>query len=653
MGSLCSNLEKDDAPGEKNGQGRRDDNHTTRHSSPRLRKPPHHHRRPGSPSPNAHHRRHRHHQIDKEMAQEMIEAHDKIIAGTGGVLTRNGLQRHGRQTTILDQARTRSATAKKIQDSDDYFRQRIEVMNREKTLAFDFRLTALASPKEIEANAIIQIIKAEDQRLVYDAAEPRQGWGGQNHPRFPTDHFLSNVHLINKTRLLDIAIKMPKGAHLHIHFNACLQPHVLLAIAKNMDRMFITSDRPLPPSEDGRTDEEARNALHLCEIQFSILPPEKENPGDIFSPNYVKRQTMKYSQFLVEFPKHHNNADPEEWLTSKLVFHENEAHNVLQTVHGAWEKFNGRTRMMKGLFNYESAYRKYTRGILEDFVRDNIQYAEIRPNFMETNQLWTDDGTRQIDNVGIMNIIIEEFDRFQKRTKNSFGGLKVIYCTPRSFSNESVAFALDECLRFKQRWPEWIAGFDLVGEESKGRPLRDFISEFLAFRKNCDEAGLDIPFLFHCGETTEIGNDTDGNLVDALLLNSKRIGHGFALARHPYIMEHMKKRGICLEVCPISNEELGLTPRITGHAMYNLLANNVHCTLNSDNGTIFRSTLSHDFYQAMVGKTDMTLHGWRQLIEWSLEHSCMSEEELVVVREDWEKRWESFLDWVIAEYGSR
>lgn len=53
----------------------------------------------------------------------------------------------------------------------------------------------------------------------------------------------------------------------------------------------------------------------------------------------------------------------------------------------------------------------------------------------------------------------------------------------------------------------------------------------------------------------------------------------------------------------------------------------------------------------MVGKTDMTLHGWRQLIEWSLEHSCMSEEELAVVRADWDKRWESFLDWVIAEYG--
>lgn len=112
--------------------------------------------------------------------------------------------------------------------------------------------------------------------------------------------------------------------------------------------------------------------------------------------------------------------------------------------------------------------------------------------------------------------------------------------------------------------------------------------QFLEFQRNCKEAKVEIPFLFHCGETLELGSETDGNLLDALLLKSKRIGHGFALARHPYIMERMKKEGICLEVCPISNEVLGLTPRVNGHAMYNLLANNVHCTVNSDNGTLFK-----------------------------------------------------------------
>lgn len=46
----------------------------------------------------------------------------------------------------------------------------------------------------------------------------------------------------------------------------------------------------------------------------------------------------------------------------------------------------------------------------------------------------------------------------------------------------------------------------------------------------------------------------------------------------------------------------------------------------------------------------MDLHGWRQLIEWSLEHSCMSLKELALVRSEWEKRWEEFLDWIIETY---
>lgn len=116
---------------------------------------------------------------------------------------------------------------------------------------------------------------------------------------------------------------------------------------------------------------------------------------------------------------------------------------------------------MKGLFNYETAYRKYTRLCLEDFMADNIQYAEIRPNFMTSNQLYHDDGTGPIDNWGIMKIIIDEVERFQAdmaRRHKVFGGLKVIYCTPRSFPPREVKAALAECLEFKKVWPQWIAG---------------------------------------------------------------------------------------------------------------------------------------------------------------------------------------------------
>ncbi|GAB0132263.1 hypothetical protein EsDP_00000704 [Epichloe bromicola] len=39
-----------------------------------------------------------------------------------------------------------------------------------------------------------------------------------------------------------------------------------------------------------------------------------------------------------------------------------------------------------------------------------------------------------------------------------FGGLKVIYTAPRSLPPEDIQGSLDECLRFKQEWPQWIAG---------------------------------------------------------------------------------------------------------------------------------------------------------------------------------------------------
>jgi adenosine deaminase CECR1 len=113
------------------------------------------------------------------------------------------------------------------------------------------------------------------------------------------------------------------------------------------------------------------------------------------------------------------------------------------------------------------------------------------------------------------------------------------------------------------------------------------VKELLDFRAKCNEQSLDIPFLFHAGETLDSGGSTDENLIDAILLDSKRIGHGFALPKHPLAMRMIKERGIALEVCPISNEVLHLCPTIRGHTLPILLANNVHCTINSDNGTFY------------------------------------------------------------------
>ncbi|RMI99765.1 hypothetical protein CDV36_015973 [Fusarium kuroshium] len=562
-------------------------------------------------------------QGEKAAAQSLIGAYDADIAARS-------------PGNPLSAVNLSTASLSSIEEYDEL---RKEVLFRERALDFDYSCQQEATSREQLADAIIRRLKAQDDANVYGKAPPRTGYGGQLHPRFAGDHFLSNRELIDRTELFKVAQRMPKGSHLHIHFNACLQPDVLLGIAKGMDRMFIMSNLPLVP-DNGYEN------FDRCEIQFQIMNPERECPGDLFSATYTPGQTMRFQEFRDRFGQYYNKATADGWLLDKLMFHEEEVHNHLQTASGAWEKFNGRTRMMKGLFNYETAYKVYTRRLLENLLEDNIIYAEIRPNFMMSNQLWKDDGSERIDNGGIMKLIIQEVESFQAKVAREgkfFGGLKVIYCTPRSFSPDQIEKALDECLAFKKEWPQWIAGFDLVGEESKGRPVKEFVPELIAFQEKCADQNVEIPFLFHCGETLDMGTDTDGNLVDALLLKSKRIGHGFALVKHPYIMQLMKERGVCLELCPISNEVLGLTPRVSGHAMYQLLANNVHCTVSSDNGTLFRSTLSHDFYQVMVGKADMGLFGWKQLIQWSLQHACLACAEYDRVYRQWEQEWDEFV----------
>ncbi len=80
---------------------------------------------------------------------------------------------------------------------------------------------------------------------------------------------------------------------------------------------------------------------------------------------------------------------------------------------------------------------------------------------MATNSLKTDDGESSIGNEGIMKIINEELHRTidQLREENEyFGGMKVIYCTPRSFSKTQVKDALSECIKLKNKYRDLLCG---------------------------------------------------------------------------------------------------------------------------------------------------------------------------------------------------
>jgi adenosine deaminase CECR1 len=54
----------------------------------------------------------------------------------------------------------------------------------------------------------------------------------------------------------------------------------------------------------------------------------------------------------------------------------------------------------------------------------------------------------------------------------------------------------------------------------------------------------------------------------------------------------------------------------------------------------------------MVGSTAMTLHGWRQLAEWSIEFSCLSEPEKAQAMAIFRREWEVFCGWIETTFGA-
>lgn len=270
---------------------------------------------------------------DKAAAREIIKAHDSEI-DQRRQKKGNGDQARG----VVYGLPLNSNALESVTNEADYKTLRAKVVSREDELSFDARFRSQADDVEKRVDEIIRNVREEDEKY-FSKQAPRKGYHGQQHPRFAGDHFLSNVDLIGKTGLFKIASMLPKGAHLHNHFNACLPPHVLLDIAKGMDRMFIMSSLPLVCKEQGENKFEN---FDMCEIQFSIKRPDQEDPGDLFSSSYQAWKTMKFADFLGRFSKYYTRADAgtndktkaDKWLLNKLTFHEQETYDTLQTASG-------------------------------------------------------------------------------------------------------------------------------------------------------------------------------------------------------------------------------------------------------------------------------------------------------------------------------
>lgn len=235
------------------------------------------------------------------------------------------------------------------------------------------------------------------------------------------------------------------------------------------------------------------------------------------------------------------------------------------------------------------------------------------------------------------------FLRF-KRDYPNFIGAKLIYAPSRTMNSSNFDKVMNKVIQMKNLFPNFFAGFDLVGHEDKGTPL-------ITYKDQLKKISSNVSMFFHAGETNWYGTSTDENLLDAVLLGVKRIGHGFAITKHPGIRELIKKKNFAIEICPISNQVLNYVGDLRNHPASILFAKGLPVVVSNDDPSIWGAkALSYDFYEAFIGimSAKADIRALKQLAINSILYSSMSNEERKRAMHLFEEQWLSFINEIVS-----
>ncbi|CAL1540502.1 unnamed protein product [Lymnaea stagnalis] len=427
--------------------------------------------------------------------------------------------------------------------------------------------------------------------------------------------FFKSKSFVETTPIFKIIKKMPKGAALHLHDLALTSLDWLVKNATYRDNVYMYKDSDsfvhlsmfqTPPSDKRKyTVKIFRCLFFQCKSQ-SVIP--------IFDyPTILDGISMLSSDPLEKYP----------------------------TLTQVWNRFNLYFSQVTGLvFNVNVMRDYYWRG-LQEFHEDNVQYIELRglmSGFTELNGTVYDEEF----GVNLYKTVTEDF----VRNNPGFSGAKVIMSGLRFKPEADVLSQVEKALEIRRKDPHFLVGYDLVGQEDPNRSLQYYLDALL-YPQN------QLPYFFHAAETNWQETEADYNLVDALLLNTTRVGHGYGLIKHPKLVQMLKDANVAVEISPISNQILGLVSDLRNHPMASLVAQGFPIVVSSDDpGTWEAAPLSHDFYMAFMDTSgrDTDLTFLKQLALNSLEYSAMNSTEKATAKALWQSKWDSFITAAVDEW---
>ena len=414
----------------------------------------------------------------------------------------------------------------------------------------------------------------------------------------PSQNFAKYKHHVSETRLYKLLRAMPKGAIHHLHPSAGVDFEWLVDEVTNYPEGYVYWDAPSEEYEKGQ--------IHFF--------GKDEIPTGFRSAAELLQSEDNFKAELLEL----------------LTITNEPAVDSLDI----WVEFQKVFKRIGGAYDYNPIFSDYLENVAQNLIDDNVMHMETRSFF---GPKYTIDASGS----SVYFPLDSTFQGIERATKNiqqkhpDFTH-KAIYTSLRFFPAEKISEELVTAYQLRKKYPEFIKGFDLVAEEDNGHTTLFFDSVWLMRDSLQQVYGIDMPLYLHDGES----NSRDvQNVYDAVVLGSKRIGHGFNLMYFPNVIDKVIANDICIEVSPLSNQMLGYVKDLRLHPAALLLSQGVQCSISSDDPAIFGYRgLSYDYwYSTMAWELD--LRDIKKLVFNSLTYSTLDADEkqkaLAKLRESW------------------
>ena len=228
----------------------------------------------------------------------------------------------------------------------------------------------------------------------------------------------------------------------------------------------------------------------------------------------------------------------------------------------------------------EAVERSVYEIISKEFRSSNVTQLELRFNPMKRNR----GGEQDLDH--IIHAALRGLDRVVLDYRTRAG---LIFCLAREFPYELNKIITDKAVLYRHRG---VVGIDLAGSESHPEDFKRNADQYARLFENARERGLGITV--HVGETP----DSPASDVMAMLEIAKphRIGHGIQSAFDEDVMNALRERNVCLEICPTSNLQTHAVSGLEQLAIVlrNFMDAKVPFTINTDNPYLSHTNLRHE-----------------------------------------------------------